>query len=362
MEQSNWKKKIDKTIPLVSLALASGTAANLLYQARQGRALPWASTIIIWIIAAIILPLTRNAEHFIKKVLSTGIRIIAGPIIISPLLLLFGNTKNRQLLNDIHKTSMALQESAIFGRVAEIRNPKTTYYHIVYTHKDGHPPIGNLQNYKIAGFPVDESQMIMRLWYFVTNNLYLDWSCINPVCSCVYNRPRDKNRICKQSFSIIGSPKSNAFCKDLMIELPKLDNSRALKREYKYIMKLDENSNCYVEESGNTFRPNAINPTVPPQPYDVLEDYGLIMKLPNIFNKSAISDRHVILLFAGCKAGGQNGITAWFFSPENIARLAKYSAKYFQVFVKVRYHYVPEANPMIVDNVVMREEEIVYTP
>jgi hypothetical protein len=406
MDSFAWQQRIDKIISRLVIAFAFGTAINLLYQGFFARTMPWKIIIGVWSLSLVLICVLRDWS-VINKLVALVSEYFISPIVISPIYLIIGNvrnlrllkaiegttaalsvsdnknscmleglnnttlaiyesnTKTSRLLTDIHKTTIAMQESALFGRIAELRNPRIQEYYLVYTHKPGHTEAGNLENYRMAGFPVDESQMIMRLWYFLTNNLYLDWSRIKPVCGCLFDSQSDRDHICSGSFSIIGSPKGNLFCGLIMEIISTMDKNHIFLRNRRYLMKLDEgeNKDCYIEENGNIYRPSPINPFHPPSPNDILTDYALLMKLPNILNTVDDHSTHVTLLFAGCKVGGQTGITEWFFAPENLAQLAiDYNAKYFQILLEVHYHYVPQATPKIVETSVLWKEEIRYTP
>lgn len=355
---------INELAAIVGFPAAVVGMANVICLGLINKPLPILTTLTLGGLLILLFLFARKRILIIDKILIGFADYIIKPLIISPFYLLFGNLTNRRLLKDIHKTTIALQESVLFGRLTELRSQNVRYYHILYTHKDGHPPIGNLENYKMAGFPVDEAQMIMRLWYFLTNNLYLNWADIKPVCSCIHQREGDRTTVYKEAFSIIGSPKNNDFCKKFIEKLSSLDTSHTLSRDRRYLMKINDNNGCYVEENGNVFLPSPINPSAPPPPDESLTDYALIMKLPNILNDNDTKDRRIIFLFAGCKVGGQCGITEWFFTPENLADLTnKYCSKYFQIFFTIQYHYVEieKGSPKIIKTESVWEEEIKYT-
>jgi hypothetical protein len=350
------------------------TIVNTLYRGVWGRDLPILLMISVYFGAVVLALIGHKMFPFFHKVVTVFIDDLFYPLIVSPVLLLFGNVKNRRLLKDtkgialslqqyaevglpmlkdIHITAAALQESTLFGRIAELRNPTIRQYHILHSHLDGHPEIGKGAHYQLAPFPVDEAQLVMRLWYFITSNLSLDWEDVKPLCSCVYTHADDAVKVFQAPFAVVGSLKKNLFCNELMKKLEEMDNLRTLKRDWKYVMDLDESSrNCFIRESGNT-RTRLMPDPLPTNPLtagkEVLTDYALIMKLPNLLSGPGGDPKHCVMLFAGCKVGGQCGATAWFFTPSNLAALASdYSSKYFQVLLEVKYNYVLNGEPTIV--------------
>lgn len=359
-KSGDWK---DTARDLFAVGVAPApflTIANLLLLGLRGRVLPVAATVAVYIGIVAFLLFLRDRIPFLNTFVKTIVNWVLDPLIASPWLLVTGNITNRRLLRDIHRNAIALQESALFARLAELSNGSIRYYHILHSHKGTHPAIGNLADYKIAGFPVDEAQITMRLWYLVTSALNLDLTEVRPVCSCVYRRPKDYATICAGPYAVVGSPKENEACKELMGWLEAADLSHRLHRDGRFLMRLDPSLHCNISEDGkDKHKPDLINPCAPPPPKQVLKDYALLMKLPQWSVSTAANKRHTVMLFAGCKVGGQCGLTEWFFSPANLANLAtKYSSKYFQILLEVTYNYVREGYPRIVATNVKWEEEL----
>ena len=295
---------------------------------------------------------------FFEKILRIFIERIFNPLIASPFLMLFGNVTNRRLLEEIYTTSIAIQQSSLFGRLAGLKSSDIRQYYIVFTHKDNHPPIGNLDNYKIPGFPIDEAPFVMRLWYFVVNTLHLNWNQIRPICSCACKEESRADEIYKGPFAIVGSSKGNVLCKEITDKISEMDNSHILERSRRYLINV-EGTTCYIQENDNKYTPDPVDPNSPPTEDKILKDYALIMKLPHLIGNQ--SRKYVIMLFAGCKAGGQAGITEWFFSSGNLAYLAnKYSSKYFQILLEVKYRFVSQGYPDIISTDIVYEEEIKF--
>jgi hypothetical protein len=130
-------------------------------------------------------------------------------------------------------------------------------------------------------------------------------------------------------------------------------------REFKYIMELSDPTNatsdCYIKE-GIEYRPDPLSLSIEYSSTDVFKDYALIMKLPNLFSPQKTGN---VMLFAGCKVGGQCGITEWFSDPQNLAYLTnKFYSKYFQILFEVKYNFARYALPKIISVTKLKEEEI----
>ena len=230
---------------------------------------------------------------------------------------IFGNVAERETLNEIHNTTAALHESLLFGRLADLRSLSARYYHIIYTHKGEHDHVfGDLQHYRIAGFPYDEAEIIMLLWYFVASNLNLGWSEIRTICSCSINRAALRQKIVRSSFSLVGSSKENLFTSELMNRILSLEKEHIIERAHLYTMQTDEKGDCYLRDAkGKDLVPNPTDPSNPDEK-QIMKDYALLMKLPNILAPERIDAKNTILLFAGCKVAGQVGLTQWIGDPE----------------------------------------------
>src|SRR5258708_33038230 len=162
-------------------------------------------------------------------------------------LLLFGNIRQRKILSDIHRGTIALQESALFARLAGLK-PGTDRYYIVFTHKDGHDKfVGNNEKYRIPGFPVDEAEIAIRLWYLVATTLNLSWRNIRILCSCCASNAAQTDDVLRHSFAVIGSPKGNQFAQKVMVRMEELENEGTLDREHMYTMAIDDNNSCYLK-------------------------------------------------------------------------------------------------------------------
>jgi hypothetical protein len=264
---------------------------------------------------------------------------------------IFGNLKEHELLGDIHTTALALHESILFGQLANLKNAGIGQYYIVHTHKGEHDPIvGNGEGYRIPGFPFDEAELIMRLWYFVASNLNLDWSHIRTACGCSFANRQFKERIYRGSFAVVGSPKANSFSKDLMDKIGRLEEENRLERKHMYIMQVDGDL-CFLrgrKPGDRDLRPDPTNPLAP-DTEKVMTDYAVMMKLPNIVSCDKIDRGHTILLFAGCKVAGQVALTVWISQPENLAHVtSSFSSKYFYIILEVKYRFVPQGVPKLI--------------
>jgi hypothetical protein len=273
---------------------------------------------------------------------------------------IFGNVHERETLNEIHNTTAALHESLLFGRLANLRSLGSNYYHIIYTHKGGHNHVfGDLQNYRIAGFPYDEAEIIMLLWYFVASNLNLGWSEIRTICSCSANRDALHQKIVRSSFSLVGSSKANHFTGELMSRILSLEKEHLIERTHLYTMQKDQKGDCYLRDAkGKDLVPDLTDPSNPDEKR-IMKDYAILMKLPNILHPERIDIEDTILLFAGCRVAGQVGMTRWIGDPVNLANLSReYSSRFFQVILEVSYKFVPRGIPNIVSSNILAVEQI----
>jgi hypothetical protein len=272
----------------------------------------------------------------------------------------FGNVNERETLNEIHNTTAALHESLFFGRLANLRSLGSNYYHIVYTHKGPREhAFGDLQNYRIAGFPYDEAEIIMLLWYLVASNLNLGWSEIRTICSCSANQGELHDRIVRSSFSLVGSSKANYFTSRLMDEILSLEKEHLIERTHIYTMQTDQNGDCYLRDAkGKDLVPDLTNPSNPDEK-KTMKDYALLMKLPNILGPRKVDLDDTILLFAGCRVAGQVALTKWVGDPVNLAILSReYSSRFFQVILEVKYNFIPQGIPKIVSTSILTMESI----
>jgi hypothetical protein len=273
---------------------------------------------------------------------------------------IFGNIDERKTLTEIHRTTAALHEELLFGRLADLRSISVKYYHIVYTHKGERDHIfGDLQHYRIAGFPFDEAEIIMLLWYLIASNLHLGWSNIRTICSCSMHRVALERRIVSGSFSLVGSSKANLFTKRLMDRLLALEQDHIIERAHLYTMQVDESGDCYLKDTkGRNLQPDPTDPDNPDEKR-VMRDYAMLMKLPNILAPGGIDPKNNILLFAGCRVAGQIGLTQWIGNPINLANLTReYSSRFFQVILEIEYRFVPRGIPNIVATRILAAEQL----
>ena len=114
----------------------------------------------------------------------------------SPFLWIFGSVQFlnelrelRVKTDDIHRINVILSESILFTRLIQLNHSLSDNYHIVYTHQGSQPhPLfpGDYDNYRVPGFPCDEVDTVMRLWYFITGNRRFGWSNTKIRCACVF--------------------------------------------------------------------------------------------------------------------------------------------------------------------------------
>ncbi|MFH2107770.1 MAG: hypothetical protein ABII93_03795 [Chrysiogenia bacterium] len=330
---------------------------------------------------------------FVDKILKSKVIKKLILFLLNPFSLLFGNIYRDGLLEDIHKMTMALQETELFGRLAGLENSNISDYFILFTHKQHDDP-GDYEGYKMPGFPNDEAEIIMKINTWVAHNLMIDWRKVKPRCSCSYKNDKLNNIIQKTSSSIIGSAKENMICKKVMDNLKILETTNRITRMHGFLIDYfeapaEDNKKVaylkYVHDSDNpvdqytaltydqVMQQEAIKNLIPMSTFqkqqgDRLIDYAVIMKLPNIFaidpgpgEQVKIDQGKTLLLFSGCKAAGQVAITDWIFTRENLIRLIKkYPSKYFQVCLRIPYIYQTQSLPRIERNeiTIMFDEEI----
>jgi hypothetical protein len=233
--------------------------------------------------------------------------------------------------------------------MANLKGSNVNYYHILYTHKgpDDHT-FGDFQRYRIPGFPFDEAEIVILLWYFVASNLNLGWSDIRTVCSCTHRIDQARTRVLRGSYSLVGSPKDNAYSKSLMEAILDLERRHLLARTFLYTMQLTPDNSCYLHDAmGDHLIPDATNPRNP-DTNRLMKDYAMLMKLPNVLADGKVDFDGTVLLFAGCKVAGQVALTQWIGDPSNLAKLAQeHALHYFQMILEVQYYFVPEGIPRI---------------
>lgn len=283
-------------------------------------------------------------------------------------LLFFGQIALHQRVNEIYR----LNEPVLFGRIAGFESIRSGYYHILYTHKGENHPYnpGPNEQYRIPGFPYDEAEAVMQLWYYAAQNLRIPLDHIRPRCSCSVGNPQLQKRIFDGSYAIVGSPVGNRVCSELMERIEVLTKERILVWPDRYIMKVgkqrgesDDNRRCYLH--ADEFQiPQDLWPdsTLGAVTGTTMIDYAVFMKLPNMLALSEQGRRETVLVLAGCKAAGQFALTEWLSNPMNLRDLErKYTDKYFYVFLEVRYQYAEGGNPIINNTRLIFQNEITST-
>jgi hypothetical protein len=265
------------------------------------------------------------------------------------LLLLFGHDYQRRRLMDLQLVTNAVQQSALFARVVGLKTGVTSKYYILFSHKDkegggNHHSIGKGERYRIPGFPVDEAECIIRLWYLAASTLNLRWADIQTLCSCTWNNEPTRDRVLDSSLAIVGSPKHNEYAAQLVERLKQFESKGQIKRETVYYMVV-ENGLCFLQP----YQPalEALKPDLTEgSPTGILKDYAVLMRLPNLLAKDHATNN--ILLVAGCKVAGQVALTDWFSEAGNLGGLASdFGPDPFQVIFRVRYEYVEGGVPKI---------------
>jgi hypothetical protein len=354
MNRDTWRNLV-KNLPIYVgfLAIAGGSVTALTF---AGKDLLYAIPLsLIYILLVVCHQISKNNPH---------LRTVWEAITYVPRnlwLWVMGNVRKHQMLNDIHRWTLASQEASLFGKLAEM-NGRVDNYHIFFSHKgvDRHPQSeGGTDNYQLAGFPYDEAELILRVSSFASNNLNLDWSNIQIRCSCdcaFREKPDfknfDFNRIPKGAMTIVGSPKENELCGALMAKIRDLETRMVLKRPHKYTMEINTQNvsgehrdeivrSCYLKGHGDgndNFIPDSTN-TIPSED-KIMTDYAMLMKLPNLF--SGEKDRNkTIMLFAGCRVAGQVALTDWISNPAHLVDLVnQFSTKYFYSIFLVKYHFI----------------------
>ena len=368
----DWKRRVLNWIAILLLPAAVIGVANVLWQGSRHQPLPPSSAIAMYILAVLFLAFLHDKVPFLNKMMKWFVTYVVSPFVISPILLFVGNSTNRRLLKEIHKNALALQESALFARLAELTNGGAVPYQIFHSHKEHKGGVGNVENYRIVGFPVDEAEIIMWLWYLVTSALSLDLTGVKTYCSCICSKGQKGDEIVLAApCAIVGSQKGNQASEFVMNWLSHADDKQHnLIRNHHFIIKkqtINGTDQCYVEDGPNKYEPDYFTQDTPPSAERKLTDYALLMKLPlklqNDGGGVQNTERQTILLLAGCKAGGQCGLTEWFITPENLSSLVnKYSSRYFQILLKVEYNYVNEGRPRVLSKEIIKEEEMLFKP
>jgi hypothetical protein len=211
--------------------------------------------------------------------------------------------------------------------------------------------------YQRPGVPLDEADMVMLLWHYVASGPGLAPPQIKTRCGC---RAHFDDQAFANSMSVIGSSKYNQYCAKLMERLEELERTNRLTRDTRYVFRFDEKRVCRLEDWGN---PN--EPALVPGPEvggdDLLKDYALMMKLPNICHPGSdgVNRGQTLFLFAGCKTGGQVALTQWFSDPQNLVYLTeKYGSECFYVVLEVTYKYNQGGPPKVMSKQKYKEGKI----
>lgn len=304
-------------------------------------------------------------------------------------ILLFKNISGSRKIDDIHKNSLflpdakkmlydisnvtkSMQQTELFAEIAGIKETRPKLYYIVYTHinkGEGEHRYVDLKGYKITGFPIDETETIMRVWYFIVNYLKLDWNECRLTCSCGDVLKGDEyRRAVQSSLSIIGSVKGNKLTELLMSNILELHKERG-KTIFPYLMGIMDDSEtkdevCYLmaqENHNEDLYPTPLhkNKEKRPKENERLIDYAFISKLPNILSKNDdgkvdVDYGNSILFIAGCKTAGQIEAMRYLFKTTNmIEMIKKYKNNYFYELIKVEWNYVEGGLPRILSNKVL---------
>jgi hypothetical protein len=278
-------------------------------------------------------------------------------------LLLFGQVRLRRLVSEIHR----LNESVLFARVAGLEGYERAPYHILFTHKGEHQHgkrTGRDDQYRMPGIPFDEADTVMRVWYQVTHTVRLPFDSIRPQCSRTIDGEM-RREILRGSFAIVGSPKGNAACAELMSALEKMAAEDRFERCPKYLLamkdvKVDAETEriCYLKSEGAW-------PSLEPDPTTnavngkELTDYALLMRVPNVLADDAEGRRQRVLVLAGCKVAGQVALNDWM--AKNLASLEeRFKGHDFYVVLKVIYNFVGGDVPDLSTPVAIEQDEIIF--
>ncbi len=293
------------------------------------------------------------------------------------LLLFLGNIENRNKLKRIEERTELVYGSELFASIAGIDLRKPGTYYIIYSHlqnSENEHRIFDGRGYKITGFPLDETETIMRTWFYVSNYLRLDWENCWISCSCKDAlEGKDRNKVLKSSMSIVGSVKGNEFTRILMEHV--MDLNKDQKRGIlPYIMEEENNSEtgdklCYLRatyDSNDTLKPSPLHKDTSKRPdsSEKLLDYAIIAKLPNIMNRCdndhvKVDHSNSILLMAGCKTAGQIAILNRLYDLGNMQEISnKYRNNYFCEVIKVEWNYIPRGLPRILKLEIIDRKEI----
>lgn len=238
-------------------------------------------------------------------------------------------------------------DSALFAHVAGLKPDENVNYHILFTHKGEHPrDTGPGEQYRLPSFPYDEAEAVMRTWFHAATALGLTLDHVRPRCGHSYGESRAVRRdVLAGSYAIVGSPKGNAACAELMQYLESRNGAKP-----PYVMKTKTVATgeeiAYLEPSNRSEAEKVPSPTKGAQLHNELEDWALIMRLPSVLPEHRNGSS--VLLLAGCKVAGQVAATEWLFRRDTLMDLdRKYNGGGFCVVLHIFYKYVPEALPQI---------------
>jgi hypothetical protein len=272
-----------------------------------------------------------------------------------------------------------LNETMLFRRLAGQNGSSVGKYHIIFSHKDDreHPKYnpGSDELYSLPPVPFDEFDGLLRVSHHLWQNPWMPFDKVRSCCSCSVDEERYAKLIYQDSFTILGSPKANRACKALMEALETATGKRQVRREEPYVMTVDRLSGesdgdkrAYLKSPDDTkmrslwpdSTVNAARDTRSLQEYPQdLIDYAVFMKLPNLLDDVSRWRNSTILVLAGCKAGGQCGLTRWLFDHNLAALDRQYRDQYFEVRLKVNYKFVKGGMPRILgDPIVERTAPI----
>jgi hypothetical protein len=271
---------------------------------------------------------------------------------------------------ELHRRVNESADAGLFSRIAGIERYRGDNYHIVYTHKGSHPHrLGQGKRYRIPGFPFDEVEVIMYVWYLISRNFGFTLNQIRPRCSCCTSDAAERADVLDSSYALIGSPKGNAFCRELMRELRNASANGGTIRRPPYLMRLERAQTrdaedhpdsdtipedpktkdasaveilCCLQGNNAMLRPTATANAVDGQE---MRDYALLMRVSGKVKK------YPVLIIAGCKAAGQTALTEYLQDRRNLESLSEtYGGKDFFVVLRVDYKYkaggLPELDPV----------------
>lgn len=237
-------------------------------------------------------------------------------------------------------------DSTLFAHVAGLRGNGTASYHILFTHKGEHPrDTGPGEQYRLPSFPYDEAEAVMRMWFHVASALGLTLDHVRPRCGHSFDESRAvRAEVLTGSYAVVGSPKGNPACAELMQRLSGKDGPP-------YVMQtaiVEETGEeiAYLQSTRDKDEARRPTPTRNAQLHQELEDFALIMRVPSVLAEKRNGSS--VLVVAGCKVAGQVAATEWLFRRENLLLLdRKYNGGGFCVVLHILYKYVPQALPQI---------------